>query len=371
MPINRETLPESTYRSTRDSFRAPDENYQVLRGERQAVRGKQGVWDQDYMLERYAQATDHVIGLADGSIRERAVGYDDKKEFDKPDTVIYLDKSARPVEWMVDAFWEQYAKDGVSQPAAEFLNIDRVNWFIREGYDATMAERRLGPSDFHVEKVPRRDIARIRAYFVEGDFADRENWEQYVWNMPTRLDSQEVLIIDEVKNMGGTLAIACQLLKEAIPEANFSGDYFWPDNRYAIDIKGDERQQESVPIWYDNLDPFGRGVGDIRESYYDDVYEQEPTEDNFKRKLGSIVLSAPHVRRKRDGSYEPVRDKQADALKQDIAYMTYDADSILHAPSRKRSVEDMAAILKANLPDGLNMRQLAQYRERRGRENSK
>lgn len=371
MPINNEILSEDNFRKVRDKFHAPDENYQILRGERQAVRGKQATWDQDYTLERYAQATDHVIGLADGSIRERAVGYGDKPEFDKPDTVIYLDKSARPVEWLVDAFWDQYAKEGVSMPSSEFLNIDRVNWFIREGYDATMAERRLGPEDFHVEKVPRRDIARIRALFVEGEFSDHDNWEQEVWGMPTRLDGREVLIIDEVKNKGGTLAIACQLLKAAIPEARFSGDYFWPDNRYAIDTKGDEKQQESVPLWYDNLDPFGRGVGDIRESYYNDVYENEPTDDNFKRKLGAHVLSAPHVRRHRDGSYEPVRDVQADRLKQDIAYMTYDADKIFRSPSRKRNMEDLASILKKNLPEGITLRQLAQYRERRSKENSK
>lgn len=290
MTKNIETIQidDSKFDDLRKKFSTAENNYQILRGDRQAIRSRNSVWDTDFMLSEYTKFTDHIIGMLDGSIAETVLTDSNHPELvDKaPGSVIYLDKSARPVSWMVDALWDQFAKPGSVKPKTEFLNIDRVNWFIRQGMPSNDAASRLGPDDFRIEDVPQEDIDRIRALFVEGEIQDRSNWKSEIWNMTTRLDGQKVLIIDEVKNKGGTLSIACQLLSKAIPEAAFDGDYFWQSEKYAIDKKGSEMQMGSAPVWYDNESQWGRGVGDISKDYYDRLYERDPSDENFKRKLG-------------------------------------------------------------------------------------
>ena len=350
----------------RASFHADEVNYNFLRGDKQGVRSHSGVWDTDYVLEKYVQSTDKVIGLMDGSIHERAVvdPSEPERSSEKPDTVIFLDKSARPVSWFTDALWEQFATDGAEKPDYEFLNIDRVNWFINQGHSKIDAERRLGPGDFDINKVPKEDLARIRALFVQGEL-DRDTWQDDVWDMPTSLDDKNVLILDEVKNKGGTLAIATQVLKGAFPEATFSGDYFWRGGQYALGGNANEMQMESAPVWYDSKDAWGRGVGDISRAYYEHVDGREHTDESFKHKLGWIALSAPHFN---PVTYETITDTKAQKLEQDIAFLSYDvADGrILRSPDRDRPINQHEDILRGQ---GTTIRKRGQYASRREDEN--
>jgi hypothetical protein len=316
-----------TYHEIRKQHHAEEGDYTLLRGDKQKVRERLNQWTTDYVLEQYVTETDQLIGILDGSIAEdMAIPIRDpeigENEPINPDTVVWLDKSARPVAWFVDAFWEQFAQDGAKKPEDEYLNIDRINWFVHTGHDETQAKWRLGPEDFDISKVDPERIAGLRALFVEGDL-DKETWQEQVWDMPTRFDGKSLLIVDEVMNRGGTLSIASQLLKAAIPDAKVSATYFWHTNRYAMNKSSAERenqQMESAPVWYDNINPMGRGIGEVSLSYWRRQYETEPTQENLKRTLAAFALSAPHHDPE---TFELQNDPRADMLKQDIAYLSY------------------------------------------------
>jgi hypothetical protein len=362
-----ETHQPQTFKKLREQFHDDEGNYNLLRGDKQKVRGEMNRWDTDYTLEQYAKATDRMIGLMDGSIDTRIIKdpVNPERSLQKPDGVIWLDKSARPVSWFADDLWEQFAEPGVEKPSYDFLNIDRVNWFTRQGHREQEAATRLGPDDFDIEKVLEEDIARIRAYFVQGELTEA-HWQEEVWQLPTRLDDKNILIIDEVKNRGGTLAIAAQLIKRAIPEATISGDYFWPSNFYSIDKKSAERtsqQMESAPVWYDNDTTMGRGVGEISETYWTQKYQKDPSQENLRTYLAWPMLSAPHYDRI---TFDEVPDPKADQLRQDIAYLSYAVAErkVLRTLDKDRPIDQFMAGVAIQ---GLLPREYSQYREERSK----
>lgn len=366
-PELNEALSQTELSTLRQRFHDDEINYQRLNGNVQAVRGRSNTWDTDHTVERYVAATDHIIGLLDGSIESRAIVDQLNPELsrEKPDAVIWLDKSARPVSWFVDAFWDQFAKNDTARPTDEFLNIDRVNWFVKQGHLIIDAARRLGPKDFDLDKVPNEEIAGLRALFTIGDLSE-ENWKDEVWKLPTRLDGKNILVIDEVKNKGGTLSIATQLIKRAIPESTISGDYFWKTANYSLartSAEAEDQQMESAPVWYDSENSYGRGIGEVSLDYWNHLYQTDPSQENFKKKLGSFALSAPHYNRE---TYETLDDTLAKKLEQDIAYLSYAvADKkVLRAPDKERPIEQIQQIIS---DQDITFREYRQYKESRSK----
>lgn len=333
------------------------------------------VWDDAYIREQYIRETDEFIGRIDGSITEPGSGdIRDERiaegEPRVPDTVIYLDKSARPVSWLVDTFWEQMADETAEKPAAEYLNIDRANWFTYLGYPVEEAENRLGRKDFDIEKVSPERIAALRAYFAEGTISE-DNWQEEVWNMPTRLDGQHVMIVDEVMSKGGTLFMAVELLRRAIPEATFDGTYFWHTSRISIDginSDADSLQMQTAPIWYDKVNDKGRGVGDIATGFYTREYEQNPNQQTLRNKIASFALSAPHHDPE---TFELEDDVLAKKFQQDFAYMSYAmADGrALRIPSPDRDFDEYKAILAKQGIVGEELRTLGHNRAKYNKDN--
>lgn len=345
----------------------------MYRDQNKVFRSESGVWTDQYLREQYIKETGQLIGVIDGRVPLNEIKgdiVDARYEGDSrvPDSVIWLDKSARPVSWFVDAFWEQLAKDDAQKPNYEFLNIDRTNWFVQLGHDIATASRRLGRDDFDINEVNPDQIAAIRAYFSVGEL-DESSWKDKVWGMPTKLDGQHVLIVDEVRNQGGTLYIATELLKRAIPEATFDGTYFWHAGRISIDgISADSSSQQldSVPFWYDNKDPMGRGVGDISIDYYNKLYEREPTQENLRKKIAAFSLSAPHHDASR--GYELIDDTAAKKLLQDIAFATYAmaAGKLLNIPSKEFEIDEMMAQFEKQ---GLSRSEAIELIQNRARDN--
>lgn len=340
-------LPTKREKELIAQFDEPEGNYNLLREGKQGTRNNKDSWDTEVILEKYVTGTDKVIGLLDGSIRKRAVAIDqeDERSSEAPDAVIYLDKSARPVSWLVDALWDQIAVEDAVKPETEYLNIDRTNWFMSQGHKREVAERYLKPDDFDIDRVDEDEIAGIRALFVEGDLTE-DNWKEEVWSQPTKLDGKKILIIDEVMNQGGTLAIATQLIKKAIPDAVVTGDYFWDTSRSKVSVHNEDMIADSVPVWYDATNVFGRGVGDISRAWYEKEYKDEPTPDNLKKLIGHFVLSAPHFD---VDTYELIEDNRAKRLQQDIAFLSYALDSgkVLHRPARGRNSSNYQKVYKA------------------------
>lgn len=349
-----------------DRFDEPEGNYNLLREGVQAFAFEGSKpWserhDTESILRLYTKFTDKLVGAADGSVEHRDVEdpLNPEKSGEKPDVMLFLDKSARPVAWFIDAFWDQFAKEDAEKPDFEYLNIDRTNWFMKQGYLREIAERYLGPEHFDIDKVPEEDFARIRAQFAIGELSE-ETWQDEVWGMETSLDDKNLLIVDETKNKGGTLYIAVQLLKRAIPSATVSGIYFWESGSRLINQERNETQSDSVPVWYDAKNPMGRGVGDISQTYYEHAYEEDPSQENLRRKIGWSVLSAPHFD---VDTYEEIEDKRALRLKQDISYLSYavGAGKILRTPSQHRSDDERVQIIE---DQGMTIRESTDWSSR-------
>lgn len=253
-------------------------------------------WNIDKTASEYVTDTANLIAVMDGT----AEIYADDPGREKPDHVIYLDKSARPVSWLVNTFWKDFSEE--ERPSHSYLNIDRLPWFRRAGFEVTSggyirgrdgSQHKVELRDFleEADKIPQETFARIRALFIPGG-VETEDFEE-IMRTPTSLDGKNLLIIDEVQETGSTLGIAKYLLSRAIPELkSVNGDYFW-DSGIKKNGDGTETQQLSVPVWYSHTTSAGRGIGDVNEPFFQERYEENPTPRTRARALGALALSQP------------------------------------------------------------------------------
>ena len=217
------------------------------------------------------------------------------------DHIIYLDKSARPVCWMVNTFWDDFTT--TKRPPHSFLAIDRANWFRYVGLESDKDGRKLdshsedngrryGLQDFlaHEDAIDPARIAGIRALYVDGGVNTTD--PDAIMQLPTTLDGKRILIVDEVSRTGSTLGIATRLLQRAIPEAAAIETFeLYHHSGCVINPATGESENAEVPVWYDPDSPDGRGVSDPREGFYKQRYEANPTPRNLARSLGGHVLS--------------------------------------------------------------------------------
>ena len=241
-----------------------------------------------------------TLGLMVGRTAETiATLVGDDEKIPPADHVVYLDKSARPVSWMVDSFWEDFTEK--ERPEKSYLAIDREFWFRYAGVELLPGQYIKNPDgstrlataeDFPIEKISRETLARIRALYIEGGIEDED--VEKIMQTPTVLDGKNITIIDEVSRSGSTLGIAKKLIHAAIPEAkSVNGHIFWSDNLTITD--SGESQMGSTPVWYpkDKLDWRGRGVKNINPKYFEHIYEKNPTPKNRANNFGSLVLGEP------------------------------------------------------------------------------
>ncbi len=252
----------------------------------------------------YIQDTALLISVIDGRL-SGGVPYDH---------VVYLDKSARPVSWLVNMFWDEFAvKDGegfpVKRPQHSYINIDRSPWFRNVGINVSDDGRQKDNgelatyNDFvnNIGNLSKRHLAEIRALYIEGGISEEdENW---IFDHPTILDGKRILIVDEVSRTGSTLDIAKHLFRLAIPDFDkIEGTYFWHPGEPMLKM-GNETVLTSLPVWYDPNTLMGRGIGSPDERYYRELYKEylEKAVDNedidlnkFKTyAFSSSVFSAP------------------------------------------------------------------------------
>lgn len=194
--------------------------------------------DDDRMRAFYVMRTDRLIQEA---------------EIADVDTIFYLDKSARPIQWMVKEFWPIFAGDK-PMPESKFANIDASEWLGK-----TSDEPRPDETEIFLAKIPQEAIEELRE-----TFRDPNNRDASVF------DGKKVMVVDEVSVSGGSLGLAVKILSEAFPKAEFIGRAWMIPEKVK---KGHGMYPKELPVWYHKTDPRGRGVGDT--------------------KPGSRVLSAP------------------------------------------------------------------------------
>jgi hypothetical protein len=354
-------------------------HYQLLQGENQVVHGTR--WSTERLLATYVSSTDGIIGRMDGSIpynessaifAHNNITQEEKRDLPPPQAVIYLDKSARPVEWMVRALWDTLASpkvgpDGASSipniPKSHFLNIDKGDWLMRMGVPPMhLEDTPVEMIDF--EKIDREHLTRIRALYSTVTISE-DNLED-AWKHPTIFDGQHVMIVDEVASSGQTLNIALHLLGAAIPAATFSGNYWAIPKRYALrgGAPVDGKMQfarEWVPVWYSADFKTGRGISD-KDPRWPVIRKMSPTDPG---RIGKDLLSTPPHDLITN---ELVQDKQANQLRREITYLARDLREghILYQPAISRpskSDEDFAR-LKARI-EALNGISFDQWMARR------
>ena len=252
----------------------------------------------------YLMETALLISVIDGRLNS-GVPYDH---------IIYLDKSARPVSWLVNMFWDEFAqKDENGNPAKRpkhtYINIDRAPWFRNVGIKVNDDGRQKDNGELatygdfvkNINHLSKRHLAEIRALYIPGGI--EEESIDWVMRTSTILDNKNVLIVDEVSRTGSTLDIAKHLFRLAVPEAaEVNGTYFWHPGEPLLKL-GEEVVLTSLPVWYDPATLTGRGIGSPDPYYYRKQYERYLAQDDGLgridiRKLrthafSSSVFSAP------------------------------------------------------------------------------
>lgn len=227
-------------------------------------------------LIHYVQDTALLISEIDGSLsggKKEAVDY-----------VVYLDKSARPVSWLVNMFWSEFAvKDEsgktVKRPEHTYINIDRSPWFRKVGIKVSDDGRQKENGELatyrdfinNIGNLTDRHLAEVRALFIKNGIEEED--VRYIMDSPTILDGKRVLIVDEVSRTGSTLSIAAHIFKLAFPKAiEIKSSYFWHPTEPPLKV-GQENVLTSLPVWYDPNTLTGRGIGGVNEAYYRKRYE--------------------------------------------------------------------------------------------------
>lgn len=246
----------------------------------------------------------------------------------RADAVIYLDKSARPVSWLVNEMWTDFTD--APRPGYEgFMAIDRLSWFRAVGLDVdaqgnlnddfgmSWAGSKAKYENFREQKekhpISRSDLARARLALTpngieklceamsETELEEFSNYnplvfESYerdqgemapelpewiiekIYSIPTGLEGKKIVVIDEVENSGATARIACDIISDAIgdPDTELDTHIFW--HAGVEQIGNQEFQMQSAPVWYDHdVNPeLGKGIGDVNFRLLREEFLQNP-----------------------------------------------------------------------------------------------
>lgn len=316
----------------------------------------------EYVESLYISCTEGLIGIIDGSI---PVDSEDEhipneahyktSEFsgEPAEHVIYLDKSARPISFLVSELWESMAKPHSNEPVGSFVNIDKEKWLQLMGVPATRLQNPT-TEDYDFSKIDpltlRKKIAELRAIYVEDDYVNQidENNPESVHSLPTVLDGKNVLIVDEVESSGYTLKIALQLFMQAFPEAKFGSAYWSSPSKIRWTVsdtmtESSEFASTWVPFWYDPKLPTGRGIGDIDPSFYE-------KSNDIRRRLGRFLLSAPFYRKEGEELITFTdRDSQETFNDLSILIEKFKKGKIICRPNSRRSDFEKKAVEINNL----------------------
>lgn len=255
----------------REVSNPPDSIYKILSGHDDGFRGEVSG---ESLRARYVHLTDQLIqrvicgpeaSTVDPANFNKILG--DVEQIDNPyklkpyyDSVIFLDKSARPVEWLFRALWDHLSEmpDGTryEKPETLFVNIDRIFWSnIIDPERVDNREIRQADSSIH------NKIHYLRAVFAEHTRLGADQSLDMSYGKGTK---PRVLIVDEVRSSGRTLAYATEMFKAAFPDVDFEG-YHWMG---ATTTNGSTAEGDfvygdgGVPVWYQDNTYLGRGVGD-------------------------------------------------------------------------------------------------------------
>lgn len=314
---------EKGYFDEKDDFIVDPNDYKILSKQLVNGAGRVGI---DLVASKYLK---HGIALA-----EAVSNYD---------TVVYLDKSARPLDGLARKVLKNVIPER-KRPVSKFLNIDRNQIFTELGFGISDGYFNDGTENNGIAKTSHfinrwqtetsqeakdRILASVRSQFLDKNAeidmnAPESEIIQQILNAKTTVEGKKVMAVDETSFSGATIGVAGFLLRKALPEAkvNDNGFTFWEseDKQIKSSVNGEIKLTHgSVPVWYDKNNDFGRGIGERDENYHNKRFENNPTRLNLLRKIGASVLASPH----RDVNEKYLRDD-------DYEDLIYDFDQLMH-----------------------------------------
>jgi hypothetical protein len=288
------------------------EEYTLLKGHFRT----DGTYKSDEQLRsEYVHLTDEIINKLTNGV-EVIDPHTGEKELKRPDAVVWLDKSARPVSWLTKELWPILAadQDGTvpELPKFYFANIDREQWVNTIDPE--------GSGHLDIDRVDRSIIRSLRSIFVTNKPKDQKLTED-LDSQPSVLDGKTVLIVDEVQATGRTLNIARKFFSKAFPDTKVAGMHWMG----GITVKGGATGNADLPIWYKQSTEKGRGVGNRDE-------QLSRSSKSLTQRLGAMFLST--VLRQSDPASLQLR-KEFKQLARGVK-----EGKVLYVPSLSRDVDD-------------------------------
>lgn len=235
------------------------DNYRKVAEEEQSMVPLQYA-DDESLRAHYVNRTEDLIG----EILQKDI-----------DTVVFLDKSARPLSWMVREFWDIFAP-GKPMPEMKFVNIDAAQWANMPSDGARPTEE-----DMAEVVVTQDEIQKLRTIFTPKEAVWHEGDESTLGLADhTYLDGRRVLVVDEIKTTGSTLKFASQVMQQAFPEATDIQATSWMTATFIK--KGQGLYPREIPVWYHHEVEAGRGVGDAPDREWLSRRFDTPDEDSLQ-----------------------------------------------------------------------------------------
>lgn len=173
--------------------------------------------------------------------------------------LLFLDKSGRPVGWLLRALWPVLARTPGTvysdamvppMPSCHFANIDREQWWDITGGSET--------GDIDVYRIPAETIAGLRAVFLRRRPASGTSTD--VMSGASFLDDTHVIVIDEVSVSGDTLRIARAMVERVFDRGTTVDATHWMTPAISVDRRSGQRVPRGMPVWYSEHE-WGRLVG--------------------------------------------------------------------------------------------------------------
>jgi len=227
------------------------------------------------------------------------------------DVAIFLDKSARPVAWMVDQLWGSLAPEHdasgrpTKKPEIKFLNIDREQW------GAILGRSEVKEGGINADNLPAERLNELRALYKPIIGHSEEGDESL-------LTGKRVMVVDEVKMSGDTLDMSKAILQKAFPDAKEIKGSYWMLGGTVEDRKSGARYGSEVPVWYSDREVTGRLVGNRDTS-------KSNRSNSYRQRVGRYWLSTPFR--------EP--DIKGRRLKEEVGWMASDLQDhkLIYMPS--------------------------------------
>lgn len=195
------------------------------------------------------------------------------------DVAIFLDKSARPVAWLVKELWSILAplnpKTGEQfiLPKIKFLNIDREQW------GAILGRSEDKEGGISVDRMPPERLEELRQIYAPVKGVGKETDRSL-------LTGKRVMVVDELRQSGDTLEMAEKILRKAFPDAAEIRGNYWMPGRVIADPRSGARVGKGGPIWYSDTEVTGRLVGNRDTT-------KSLASNSTRQQMGRYWLSTP------------------------------------------------------------------------------